>query len=250
MFRKFWYHLGRLLSILLARSILELSIQWKSPFPKKPFILAANHPSTIDPIVVTTLLQERISVLIHGKLFKIPLVGRSLRFCGHIPVVYGSGQTALDEAQEHLTSGHSVAIFPEGEISPEGGFNEPHSGIARLALCSGAPVVPIGIYLDQKQLRRKVTHVDGETMEAAWYAHGPYAMTIGNSLLFTGDVDDRALVRHVSQQVMRLIINLSRESAQRVRAYNRMTWRMAFFWWLQFPMRLIRSLHAFSIQKV
>lgn len=248
MFRKAWYHLGRLISIMLARSILELSIHWKSPFPDKPFILAANHPSTIDPIVVTTLLQERISVLIHGKLFKIPLVGRSLRFCGHIPVIYGSGQTALDEAREVLTSGRSVAIFPEGDISPESGFNEPHSGIARLALRSGAPVVPIGIHLDRKQLRRRITRVDGEKMLAAWYAHGPYAMTIGSSLLFTGNADDRALVRQVSQQVMRLIISLAHESAQRVRTYNRMTWREAFLWWLQSPVRLIRSLSAFTIQ--
>jgi 1-acyl-sn-glycerol-3-phosphate acyltransferase len=250
MFQKAWYHIGRLISILLARSIFELSIHWKSPFPAKPFILAANHPSTIDPIIITTLLQERISVLIHGKLFRIPLVGRSLRYCGHIPVVYGNGQIALDEAHEILKSGHSVAIFPEGEISPEGGFHEPHSGIARLALCSGAPVVPIGIQLDQKQLRRKITHVDGENMVAAWYAHGPYAMTIGTSLLFSGDVDDRTLVRQISGQVMRLIISLSHESAQRVRAYNRMSWRMAFLWWLQSPLRLVRSLHAFSVQKI
>ncbi|MDR3574509.1 MAG: lysophospholipid acyltransferase family protein [Anaerolineaceae bacterium] len=253
MLQNAWYKLGRYLVSLLARGGLELSIDWKAPIPPGAVILAANHPSTFDPGFLTTLTPNKISVLIRESLFKIPVFGSSLRACGHIPVVYGNGQQALDEAEKLLKEGRTIAIFPEGRISPlEGGFNKPHSGLARLALKTGAPVVPVGIYLDHKQIYRVETkeRTDDDIEIGALYFHGPYAITVGNTLRFTGDANDRQLVTQVSEQIMRRIILLSGESAKRVRTKQRLNWLRATRWWLWSPVRLIRYWYAFEGIKI
>jgi 1-acyl-sn-glycerol-3-phosphate acyltransferase len=251
--QKVWYRIGRYLVSLLARGGLELSIDWKAPIPPGPVILAANHPSTFDPGFLTTLTPNQISVLIRESLFKIPVFGLSLRLCGHIPVVYGNGQHALDEAEKLLKAGRTIAIFPEGRISPlEGGFNKPHSGLARLALRTGAPVVPIGIHLDQKQIYRVETkeRTDDDIEIGALYFHGPYAITVGHALSFTGDANDRRLVAEVSEQVMQRIIVLSGESAKRIQTNRRLNWLRATRWWLWSPVRLIRYWYAFEGVKI
>ena len=253
MLQKAWYRLGRYIVSLFARGGLELSIDWKAPIPAGAVILAANHPCTFDPGFLTTLTPNQISVLIRESVFKIPFFGRSLRLCGHIPVIYGNGQQALDEAEKLLKQGRTIAIFPEGRISPlEGGFNKPHSGLARLALKSGAPVIPVGIHLDQKQIYRVETNerTDDEIEIGAFYFHGPYAITVGKAMMFTGDVNDRQLVAQVSEQVMRRIILLARESALRVQTNRRLNWLKVSRWWLWSPVRLIRYWYAFEGVKI
>jgi 1-acyl-sn-glycerol-3-phosphate acyltransferase len=250
MFRQAWYRLGRFLVSLLARGVLELSIHWKTPLPAGPVILAANHPSTFDPALLTTLIKEHVSILINGPIFKLPIFGRSLRYCGHIPVLHGTGGQSLAEAEKLLRAGHTVAIFPEGVISPDGDFHMPHSGVARLALSTGVPVVPVGIHLDQKRLRRVEQTIDGVTDTGAYYFHGPYAMTVGAAQCFSGDIEDHNLVRGISRQIMDQIISLSSESARRARSYRKVNWWFAARWWMYSPIRLIRSWNAYASARI
>jgi 1-acyl-sn-glycerol-3-phosphate acyltransferase len=242
-----WYRFGRFLVSLLARAFLELSILRKAPLPSGPVILAANHPSTVDPALLTLLIPDQISILILGSLFKIPLFGKSLRFCGHIPVLHGNGQQALDQAKELLGQGKPVAIFPEGVISPqEGGLSRPRSGLARLALSSGAPVIPVGIHLDARKIRKVKTRVDGKDDVGTWYFHGPYAITVGKPLTFQGDAENRELVGEVSEQIMEQIDHLSIESALRIRTVRKLSWVGTAGWWLWSPIRLIRAWFVFG----
>ncbi len=250
MIRKLWYRIGRFLVSVVARGILDLSIQWKAPLPAGPIILAANHPCTFDPALLTTLIREHVSVLIHGPIFKLPVFGRSLRYCGHIAVVRGSGGQSLKEAEALLKAGHTVAIFPEGAISPEDGFHDARSGVGRLALSSGVPVVPIGIHLDQKRLIRVEQTIDGVTDSGAYYLHGPYSMTVGAPMRFNGNVEDRELVQRVSSQVMADIIHLTRESSRRVRSYRGRNWWFAARWWMYSPIRLIRSWNTYASARI
>lgn len=240
--RKFWYRLGRLAVSLLARGGLELTVRWKAPIPNGPKILVANHPSTIDPAILTTLVKDHINILIHGELFKIPFFGKSLRSCGHIPVSEGGGAWALEEAGRRLQAGESVVIFPEGEISPaDGAFKTIHSGAARLAISTGAPVIPIGIHLDASQIRVTKSSIDDQEELGTWYFHGPYALTIGHSMIFSGEVESRQLVREVTEQIKARIVALSIESASRVRSKRKLSWVRTTRWWLWAPVRLIRS---------
>ncbi|MFN2143959.1 MAG: lysophospholipid acyltransferase family protein [Anaerolineales bacterium] len=246
MLQQAWYHLGRFLVSVAARAGFELNIQWQTPLPEGPVILAANHPSTFDPALLTTLLKQRISIMIHGPIFTLPVFGPSLRYCGHIQVLRGRGGKSLDEAEALLKSGRSVAIFPEGAISPEGGFHRGRTGVARLALRSGVPVVPVGIYLDQKRLLRMDQTIDGVTDTAGYYFQGPYAMTVGTPRRFNGSVEDHSLVRGIATEIMEHIIQLSLESSRRSRAYTKQNWWFTTRWWAYSPIRLVRSWNAFA----
>jgi len=219
MLQEQWYYAGRSLVALYAQWILKADIQNKVTLPPGPKIMVANHPSTSDPAWVTVLVPEQVSILIKELLFQVPLFGRSLRMAGHIPVVQGNGKNTLLKASQMLASGRSVFVFPEGEISPrEGGFQKAHSGVARLAMLTGAPVVPVGIGLDHKFLRTIPAKVHGTLDVGHWYLHGPYAMTVGRPMTFEGDPEDRFTVRNTLDLIMGQVGVLSQESFARVRA--------------------------------
>jgi len=216
MFQNTWYQIGRSIVNFYVRNILRANIVQEAPLPAGAKILAVNHPSTNDPAFVTALLKEQASILIRETLFKVPVFGRSLRMAGHIPVVAGNGRAALEEGVRLLKAGRTIIIFPEGEISPESGPLKPHTGIARLALLTGAPVIPVGISLDHKQVRIVQTRVEGKLEPSAWYLHGPYAMTVGIPNVYEGDVEDRDRVRSVTNQVMSSIVALSQKGQMRL----------------------------------
>ncbi len=214
-----WYFAGRSLVAAYARWILKADIQHRSAIPEGPKIFVANHPSTSDPAWITVLVSEHVSILIKDLLFNVPLFGQSLHFSGHIPVSPKNGRAALDLAVARLQSGRSVVVFPEGEISPlGGGYQRPHTGAARLALLTGAPVIPVGIGLDHKNLRVIPARVRGMLDEGYWYLNGPYAMTVGSSINFQGDAEDRTQVGAALDQIMRTVNILALDSFARVRS--------------------------------
>ena len=219
MFQAHWYHLGRSILVEYARWILKVDIHQASALPAGPKILVANHPSTTDPAWVSVLVPEQATILIKDSLFKIPLFGKSLHLSGHIPVIPGNGRCALEKAAELIRAGRTVVVFPEGEISPrEGGFQKAHTGAARLALITGAPIVPVGIALDQKHLYVIPARVDGALDTGYWCLQGPYAMTVGKPISFSGDPEDRGQVNSILADIMDQVSHLSFESSQRVRA--------------------------------
>lgn len=223
---RIWYGIGRILFGFYARTMFRLNVHWRAPLPKGAVILAANHPCTVDPAMLTLLTHRQVSILILETLFKIPLFGASLKFSGHVPVVCGQGQIALEEAERLVRAGRSVVIFPEGEISPpEGGYRKPHTGLARLALATGAPVIPVGIHLDPRMIRVIETLVEDEPAIGTWYLNGPYGMTVGEPMFFKGQAEDREYVHQVSALVMNRIERLSTESAQRIQAADRLYWQ-------------------------
>jgi 1-acyl-sn-glycerol-3-phosphate acyltransferase len=155
--------------------------------------------------------------LILDTLFNIPIIGQSLRFCEQICVDSENGKPAMEKALKYVREGRTLGVFPEGAISPiEGGYQRPHSGAARLALASGATVIPIGIHLDSRYIRLAYTQVKGKSELGTWYTHGPYAMTVGKPVVFSGDPDDRQLVASVTGQIMQLIAEVDQQSAKRI----------------------------------
>lgn len=227
-FRQVWYQAGRLVVRLYSNMMFSPNITFRAPLPTGPRILAANHPSTIDPFLMTLLVNEPVCILILDTLFKIPVVGFSLRLSGHIRVDPDAGRKAMEQSRQALQAGCTLGIFPEGIISPpEGGMHPLHSGMARLALASGAPVIPVGIALDTARLKLLESQVDGKMEMGAWYMRGPYAITVGEPLTFRGNPEDRNQVGKVSEQIVQQIGILARQSARRLRMEN---------WGLQFAM--------------
>lgn len=216
MMQNLWYQAGRSIINFYVRQIMRADIHHDAPLPKGAKIIAVNHPSTNDPAFITALSREHMTILIKDTVFKVPLFGRSLRMSGHVPVVAGNGRAALEEGIRLLRAGKTVMIFPEGVISPECGFHKAHTGVARLALATGAPVVPVGISINGCKVRQIVSKIGGDMEPSAWYLKGPYAMTVGEPISYTGSPEDYDMVRSVTNQVMHSIITLSRKGDMRL----------------------------------
>ena len=214
------YKAGRFVIGSYSRLMLKMDVHWHGHLPSGPVLFAANHPSTNDPIYIHLISSRPMSVMITSKVFSIPVLGPYMRKMRQIEVVRGQGEQVLGEAREALAAGRSVVIFPEGAISPENGFAPVRSGVARLALQSGVPVVPIGIHLKGENCKRVPTMLDGEPDVITWYLHGPYAVTVGKPLHFRGNADDRPLVKAVAETIMEHIRTLRGESQLRMTRFS------------------------------
>ncbi len=211
------YDLGVQFIRLYARIMLKLDIQFHGTRPVGPTLFLANHPSATDPFLMHLLSSRHLSVLVTGNAFALPLFGRLLQHCHQICVIPGQGRDALDEAQKRLESGESVGIFPEGLVSPrEGGYHPARTGAARLALSTGVAVVPIGIYLPRERSLYIESRLTGKYTAAYWYLRGPYGVTVGQPMQFSGDVEDQNLVRRVTACLMERIHELAVESERRI----------------------------------
>jgi 1-acyl-sn-glycerol-3-phosphate acyltransferase len=212
-----FFRLGLPLIDLYENLMFETDIFHHQPLPPGPKLLVSNHPSTTDPFLILEITPEPVHILIDERLFQVPVFGAYLRLAGHIPVRPGAGKTAYRAALRKLRQQRSVAMYPEGAISPlGGGFHQPRTGAARLALEAGVPVVPIGVALDRSRLHLIETKVRNEPALGTWYFAGPYAITVGAPTVFRGDVEDRNLVESTAGQIMNRIITLEHESVHRL----------------------------------
>jgi 1-acyl-sn-glycerol-3-phosphate acyltransferase len=137
---------------IIARSITRVRIEGAlEEIPREgPVILAANHISNADAVILGAWLTKSLGRRIHwlGKkeMFDWPVVGYVARNGGIHPVDRGAADVdAFRTAERVLREGHILMIFPEGTRSPTGELQKPKDGLAMLALRTGAPIVPIGI---------------------------------------------------------------------------------------------------------
>src|SRR5206468_3766498 len=113
-----------------------------------PAILASNHLSFSDSIFLPMVLRRRITFVAKAEYFEDRKTAWFFRAVGQIPIKRGGGsasQRALDSALEVLEGDGLFGIYPEGTRSPDGRLYKGHTGMARLALNSGAPVVAVAM---------------------------------------------------------------------------------------------------------
>jgi 1-acyl-sn-glycerol-3-phosphate acyltransferase len=113
-------------------------------------IFAANHISEADPMVVAHYVFDAgrwPQFLAKSSLFKIPVLGPYLRAVKQIPVYRGTADAAksLEAAAQAIRDGDAVIIYPEGTTPKQGDLwlQRGKTGIARLVLDTGAPVIPM-----------------------------------------------------------------------------------------------------------
>ena len=114
--------------------------------PDGPVILAANHRSFLDPFIVGCCLRRPVYFVAKQELFRNRLQAWILNSLGAFPVRRGeSDEDSVQTALELLARGEAVVIFPEGTRVRSGALGAPRRGVGRLALESGAPVVPVAV---------------------------------------------------------------------------------------------------------
>ncbi|MGH3794422.1 MAG: lysophospholipid acyltransferase family protein [Pseudonocardiaceae bacterium] len=138
----------------LTRLALRPSVHGAGYVPDNgPVILASNHLSFVDSVVIPLVLPRRVTFLAKAEYFEgTGLSGwLSRRFflaMGHVPIQRGHGRAAwgaVRVAQGVLARGGALAIYPEGTRSLDGRLYRGRTGVARLTLLTGAPVVPVAL---------------------------------------------------------------------------------------------------------
>lgn len=175
-----------------------------------PAILASNHLSFSDSVFLPLVVPRRIVFLAKadyftGKGFKGRITAGFMRGVGTIPVDRGggrAGEAALQTGIRVLEEGDLFGIYPEGTRSPDGRLYRGKTGVARLAIESGAPVIPVAMVGTDKaqpigqRLPRlhRVGVLIGEPLDFSRYA---------------GMENDRFVLRTATDEIMLALMRLS-----------------------------------------
>jgi 1-acyl-sn-glycerol-3-phosphate acyltransferase len=112
-----------------------------------PVILAANHASFLDPMLVGAGVCRSINYLARENLFRFPVLGWVLRHWQVVPVDRdGGGAKGLKAILDRLLAGGAIILFPEGTRSRDGTLQPARSGIGLTVIKSTAPVVPVRVF--------------------------------------------------------------------------------------------------------
>ena len=206
-----FYWIAKVVVGALLRLVYRPWIRGKDNIPSKgPAILASNHLAVIDSFFLPVMISRRIYFLgkadyVEGRGIKGRFVAGFMRWVGLVPVDRRGGAmalAALNTGLEILDGGSLLGIYPEGTRSPDGRLYRGKTGVARLAIESGAPVIPvamIGTNIAQpigKRIPRLVRTgiVIGEPLDFSRYA---------------GMHEDRQALREITDEIMYALMMLS-----------------------------------------
>lgn len=155
----------RLLFAIILKPLFRYEVRGRHNIPKSgPVILAVNHVSYLDPVIVAVAIGPRpINFMAKSELLKIPVFGALLKSLNTFPVKRGlADKGAIAYSLKLLSNGEVLLIFPEGTRIRDnnGRLGKPYPGVTAIALKTGAPIVPIGligmgkVFPDGKKLPR------------------------------------------------------------------------------------------------
>ena len=140
------YALCRPLAWALTHLVCRYRVSGREHVPLSGSLLVvANHLSWYDPILLALVLRRRVWFFAKIEVFRWPLVGWLCRMTGQIPVHRGEGdRAALEKALAYLREGKALLFFPEGTVERQEQMIAAHTGMAMLAVRTGATVLPVG----------------------------------------------------------------------------------------------------------
>ena len=172
-----------------------------------PLIIASNHLSFSDSIFMPLVVPRKVTFMAKSEYFTSPgikgfIKKMTFRALGQVPVDRSGGrrsEAALRTGLNLLAEGQCIGIYPEGTRSPDGRLYKGRTGIARMAIDSGAPVVPVAMFNTAEiqptgQVVPKVRRVE---------------MVFGEPMYFMGDSSDLGYLRKVTDEIMQGIQKIS-----------------------------------------
>ena len=172
-------------------------------------IFAGNHLSVADELFLGSVVPRHIAFWAKAEYFRGGGIGGSitkfvLEGLGAIKVERGGGRAALaafDGAIPVLKAGDMVAVYPEGTRSPDGRLYRGRTGVARLAVAAGVPIIPVGMLGTDK------VQPIGQRFPRP--AKGKVTVKFGAPIPTVGRSDDRTALRELTDEVMAEIQKLT-----------------------------------------
>jgi 1-acyl-sn-glycerol-3-phosphate acyltransferase len=194
----------------LLRSIYRIRVEGLRNVPRKgPAIIAANHLSFLDSFFIPLVVpRRRVTYLAKADYFKSWKTSWFFKMVGQIPMDRSGGsksQQALETAVGVLEEGNLLGIYPEGTRSPDQYLHRGRTGVARLALHAGVPVIPCGLVGTAEVMpkERKFPRLSGRLTVRVKYGK-PLDFS-----RFEGRERDRMVLRSVTDEIMYEIMQLS-----------------------------------------
>jgi 1-acyl-sn-glycerol-3-phosphate acyltransferase len=180
--------------------------------PTGPAIIAANHLSAADEVFTPITARREVLYFAKDEYFNQPglrgrITGWTFRQLGQVPVDRDNPRAAaiaVDVGVQLLTRNKALGIYPEGTRSPDGRMHKFRTGVARLALRSGAPVVPVGL------IGTNLVLPEG----ARRWRRAPVEVHYGPPLDFSGRAEDERSsrkLREVTETIREAVQKLSRQ---------------------------------------
>ena len=165
--RRFTYGIIRFIASIPFYLIFNIKYEGTENIPKTgSVILAGNHQTWFDPILIAIKVKYISSYMAKAELFKFPPLGLLIRMVHGFPTRRSSNDvSSLTRAEEFIRKGYNLTIFPEGTRSKDGKIGRAKSGVALVASRCGVPVYPVGISFKRKlHFRSTITVRFGEPL--------------------------------------------------------------------------------------
>lgn len=181
---KFYFFAKRVLTIVLR--IKGYRMQGLENIPAQgPVIIACNHISMWDPIIVGCTMPRQVFFMAKEELFQIKLLSKVFNKLGAFPVKRGEGDiSAIRKSLTVLKKGNILGIFPEGTRSKSGDIQEAMAGIALIMEKSKAPILPIKVYGSKGLLRQKRGNIGIVIGKPIWAHQMSVPQEVENSRLW------------------------------------------------------------------
>jgi 1-acyl-sn-glycerol-3-phosphate acyltransferase len=141
------YRLVRGLVRVILRAGWRLRVAGLEQLPDPPYILAANHSSELDPLILGVSVPDHVVFLVSRHLEQLPIVFRMIRAFDPVFVRRGLADIASIRATlDRLAQGEVVAIYPEGKVVQDSSLGPLHEGLAFIAIRAAVPIVPVAIF--------------------------------------------------------------------------------------------------------
>jgi 1-acyl-sn-glycerol-3-phosphate acyltransferase len=197
--------------VWLCHLLFRPSIEGKDHIPKTgAAILVSNHISAGDTFLLPAMIRRRLTFpakleLFQGRGFKGRLLGWWMTAIGQVPMDRSGGRASagsMDGLQRVLAAGGLLGIYPEGTRSPDGRLYKGKTGVARLVLQAGVPVIPVGM-IDTEFVPTRLFKIP--------LMRRPH-IKIGAPLDFRAYADagnDRDVLRWITDTIMDAVMQLS-----------------------------------------
>jgi len=199
------YIIAKAILYVFCKIYFRLEVKGADNVPKKGGVLvASNHSSLLDPVIVGVGISRQTYFLTKQNLFEIPIFGLLIRVLHTIPVRREQvSVSTLKELIKSLNAKKAIILFPEGTRSVDGKLGQGKIGIGMLALKAAVPIVPV--YIDGA--------IKAFPKDEKWIQPKKIRVVFGKPIMPNSKDTNKNNYRRISAQVMESINRLKENIA-------------------------------------